>query len=245
MIHFNFRFTCVVVGLCVIAASAWADDKDSGFLADYSKLTSESDNGLVHYYLAPDVQEKLSHYNKIMVDHPEIFLAEDSPYKGLKPAKLAVIAEVFRQQVSTALSSDYTVVDEAGPDTLFLKLALTDLMISKNRTKLLGFTPVGLVYQAGRSAVQSDYENAVRQVSLVDLKIEGELLDSQTSEVLGEFVNDHGTADTPQDWDELLTDMEGFGQVIQCQLGNARSLPDAPVDCFAEASASDDSKPAE
>jgi hypothetical protein len=235
MMQNQFKRISAITLLLMITSAVLADDKESGFLADYSKLKTVSENGLTRYYLAPDAQKKLAHYDKIMVDQPEIFLSDDSPYQGLKPAKLAVIAEVFREQVSSALSSDYTVVEEAGPDTLYLKLALTDLMISKNRTKILEFTPAGLVYQAGRNAVQSDYKNAVRQVSLVDLKIEGELLDSQTSDLLGEFVNDHGTSTTPQDWTELLTDMQHFGQVIQCQIRNAGSLPDKRVDCHVEA----------
>jgi len=209
-----------------------ADDVDSGFLEDYSMLVPAPLNERTRYYLVPDAQEKLAAYENIMVDHPEIFLDVNSPYKGIKPSRLSVIAEAFRDNVVNALSSDYTVVDQAGPSTLYLKLALTDLSISKNKTRLLGFTPVGLVYKAGRNAVQSDYQNAVRQVSLIDLKIEGEVLDSESSEMLGEFVDDHGSAETPQDWDELLLDMQHFGEVIRCQLENARSSDDKRVNCM-------------
>ena len=230
--RFNSAILALLLGLQGVCAIA--DDADSGFLPDYSRLHTSPLNERTRYYLAPGAQQKLASYSKIMVDNPEIFLAEDSPYKGIKPARLNVIAEAFRQKVVDALSSDYAVVDEAGPATLYLKLALTDLSISKNRTRLLGYTPVGLVYRAGRSAVQSDYQNAVRQVSLIDLKIEGEVLDSQSSEMIGEFVDDHGNRETPQNWDELLVDMQHFGKVIRCQLENARSSDDDWVNCMGE-----------
>lgn len=223
------------LGICLLTVSsvsiAVADDQDSGFLEDYSKLKASSVNDLTRYYLAPDARNKLLSYDNIMVDHPEIFLAEDSPYKGIKASRIAVIADAFRQQVINALSDDYTVVETAGPKTLYLKLALTDLKVSKNRTKILGYTPAGLVFRAGKSAVQSDYANAVQHMSLVDLKIEGEILDSETSELIGEFVNDHGDVDTPQNWKELLTDMQKFGDRIQCQLNNARAEAAKRVDC--------------
>lgn len=226
-----FRIPSMLAVALVLITSANAEQQNSGFLDDYSKLQTSDENNLTRYYLAADAREKLRSYENIMVDHPEIFLAEDSPYKGVKPSRLAVIADAFRQEVVTALSSDYTVVEIAGPKTLYLKLALTDLSVTKNRTKILGYTPVGLAFRAGKGAVQSDYTNAVQHMSLVDLKIEGEVLDSVSSELIGEFVNDHGDASTPQTWKELLTDMQGFGTEIQCQLKNARSDPSQRVDC--------------
>lgn len=138
-----------------------------------------------------------------MIDQPEVYLAPDSPYKGIKPAKLNVIAEAFRDAVSQALSSDYTIVSEAGPDTLYLKMALTDLSVTEKHKKVLGFTPVGRMYKAGRSTVQSNYQNAVQYISLLDLKIEGELLEA----------------------------MQRFGEVFQCQLDNVRAEPDDRVNC--------------
>ena len=220
--------------LLQIAATASAEQSDSGFLSDYSKLQTSPSSEMTRYYLAPDAQEKLGDYDSIMVDQPEIFLSEDSPYKGIKPAKLNVIAEAFRDNVIMALSRDYTVVEKPGSATLHLRLALTDFSISKNKTRLLGYTPVGLVYKAGRHAVQSDYQNAVRQVSLIDLKIEGEITDSESSALLGEFVDDHSDVETPQTWDELLENMQHFGEVISCQLENARSGAQERVNCRAE-----------
>jgi hypothetical protein len=205
----------------------------SGFLADYSLLVPGPNSHLTQYYLAPGASAKLSDYKSIMVDHPEVFIDKDSPYQGFKPAQLAVVVETFRQAVIEALSDDYTITDQPGPGVLYLRLGLVNLKASKDRTKVLEFTPVGLVYKAGRQAVSSDYNNAVRHTSLVGLKIEGELRDSQSSELFGEFVDEYGGTTTPVSWPELATEMQYFSGLVDCQLQNARAAADDRVNCRA------------
>jgi hypothetical protein len=218
---------------CQMLSTAFAAETDDnpGFLSDYSNLQPAPDNALTQYYISPGARENLALYKSIMVDQPQVFIAKDSPYHGIKPARINIIAEALRQHVITALSEDYQVVETTGPGVLYLRLALVDLSIKKDRFHILGYTPIGLVYRAGQDVVQSDYANAVKHISLVGLNVEGELRDSQSSEVLGKFVDTFASTTTPKTWKDLATEMENFGAAINCQIKNGRSRADDQVNC--------------
>src|SRR5687767_5226966 len=62
-----------------------AQDNDSSFLRDYSKLEPAQDNPFEELYLAPDAMKRSTQYTAVMIDQPEIFLHPDSKYQGIKP----------------------------------------------------------------------------------------------------------------------------------------------------------------
>jgi hypothetical protein len=227
---------------CLLAADTSASANTSaadnvGFLDDYSLLRPSPDTSLTKYYMAPGASTRLRSYHSIMVDHPEVFIATNSPYKGFKPANLAVVAEAFRQAVIAALQDDYKIVAEPGPGVLLLRLALVNIDVTKDRLHVAGFTPVGLAYQAANAAVSSSYKNAVRHTSLVGLSIEGEVRDSQSSDMLGEFVDDFSSQSAPKGWTEFQQEMQRFGEVANCQLNNAKAADADRVNCRAPAAA--------
>ncbi len=221
--------------MILISAGAFASDtaQNVGFLSDYTDLKAAKDNTLTQYYIPPGARQKLSTYKAIMVDQPQIFIAKDSPYQGIKPAQMNAITEAFRASVVKALSSDYKVVDEPGEGVLYLRLALVDLSVKKDRVHIFSYSPIGLVVSGVSKAAHSSYENAVQHMSLIGLKIEGEVLDSQSSDLLGEFVDDRGNKPNPENWKELLDDMQHFGEIVDCQLKNGRSAESDEVNCRA------------
>lgn len=227
----------LVVALAASGTQLWAQSTDtaagSGFLQDYSLLQPSPQSSLTQYYLAPGAGEKLKSYTSIMIDHPEVFILSSSPYKGIKPANLSIVAQALRQSVSDALQDDYEIVEQPGAGVLYLRLALVDLNVTKDRLHVLGYTPVGLAAQGIRAAAAPAYDNAVRHTSLVSLKIEGQISDSQSAELLGEFVDDFSSHKTPKGWKELQTEMQLFGSVVECQLKNAAAPEDARVNCRA------------
>jgi hypothetical protein len=233
--------TGIALALLLPATYALADDtqaaKNVGFLDDYSVLIPSPDNSLTKYYLSPGASAKLSTYHSIMIDHPEVFIGAESPYKGFKPANLAVVAEVFRTAVANAMQADFKVVTEAGDGVLVLRLALVNLDMTKDRLHVLGFTPAGLVFRAADNIASSAYTNAVRHTSLVSLSVEGEVRDSQSSELLGEFVDDFSSQSSPKGWAEFQQEMQRFGEVTNCQLRNAAAAEADRVNCRAPAAA--------
>lgn len=230
----EFGLGVVLLGLSALSvAEDSAPSDNAGFLEDYSELKPSPDTSLTKYYLAPQASEKLKTYSSIMVDSPQVFISADSPYKGFKPAHMNVVTEAFRAAVISELKDDYTVVDQAGQGVLMLRLALVNIEIDKDRTHILGYTPAGLAFRAVDAAASSDYQNAVRHTSLVKLSIEGEVRDSKSGELFGEFVDDFGSQSTPGGWKEFQQEMKRFGEVTDCQLKNAQAAAADRVNCRA------------
>jgi len=84
----------------------------SGFMTDYTQLRKVTGDSADYRYIAPGTENRLSQYDAVMIDQPEIFIAVDSAYRGAKPKHLDVLAEALRAGVSEALY----VVDQAGED---------------------------------------------------------------------------------------------------------------------------------
>ena len=108
-----------------------AQDKVSGFMSDYSQLEEVTDGTADYRYLAPDAVERIGQYNAIMIDQPEIFVSEDSPYRGIKPKHLDALAESLRSGLSAALGETIYVVEQPGENVLYLTVALTNLKLEK------------------------------------------------------------------------------------------------------------------
>ena len=54
----------------------------SGFMSDYTQLEKVTDGTADYRYVAPDGEDKMAQFNAVMIDQPEIFIANDSPYRG-------------------------------------------------------------------------------------------------------------------------------------------------------------------
>ena len=66
---------------------------------------------------------------------------------------------------------NFKVVEEAGPSVLYVRMALKDLYIKKEKRGLLSYTPVGMVAH-GVADMASD---AVDKTTLVEMKVEVEM----------------------------------------------------------------------
>ncbi len=52
----------------------------SGFMTDYTQLEKITDGTADYRYIAPGAEERMAQYDAVMIDQPEIFIANDSPY---------------------------------------------------------------------------------------------------------------------------------------------------------------------
>jgi hypothetical protein len=182
-----------VLALCCGAAWAvWAADSPdssefSGFLSDYSGFAPPPGDNIVDLiWLAPDLRARLQGYDSIMVDQPEIFLHAESPYAGFKPDDMKVIADGFRNAVTEELATAYAVVEEPGEKVLYLRIAATDLYVKRKWSKNpLNYTPVGFALSTIKKKLTKDLD---KKLSLIELGVEAELLDSTTGERLAAAV---------------------------------------------------------
>jgi len=152
----------------------------SGFLEDYPSFEPDKDRpGALIYRKAGT---SLKDYSKVIMDPVEIWYAPDCKYKGIKPDELKILADAFRAAIVSELEPDYPVVSKSGPGVLGIRMAITNVYVTKKKRGLLGFTPAGLVLSTAVKAIGDN-------MSLQDATIEAELLDSQSNELLGALID--------------------------------------------------------
>ena len=201
---------CVASGLCLSPALA-AEMEFSGFLDDYSRAVRQPDGA---YMIQPDnIAQALAGYEAIMVDQPEILIAPDSKYKGMKPDDMKLISDALRQVFVQQLErGSMRLVTTPGPKTLYLRIGLTNVHIRKKPKNILHFTPVGLVV----GAASSPFKDVMDKIVLQEANLEGELLDSQTGEQVGAIIKHRGSAENKEEyssWEEMQADLEILGSL--------------------------------
>ncbi len=222
---------CIVAGSVALLSISRAQEVIySGFMTDYTQLRRVTDGSMDYRYVAPGGEDRLAQYDAVMIDQPEIFIANDSPYRGAKPRQLSAFADALRDGLASALSEDLYVVDKAGPNVLYISIAATNLKLTKKRRGILGYTPIGLVGGAVASAATSDL---ARKADLQGLVFEFEAFDSVSGERIIAIIDSIGSdAENPATWEELEAFMVRYGTLVQCRFDNAR-VPDAQrVDCL-------------
>ena len=216
----------------LVAPVALAQDMpQSGFMEDYSLLSPVGDGSADYRYLAEGAFDKVAKYQAIMLDQPEIFIADDSPYKGAKPKHLDSLADAFRAGISQGLSENYYVVDQPGDNVMYAGVAISNLYLEKKKRRLIGYTPVGLVGGAVVGAAQSDIAS---KANLQKAVMEFEVRDSQTGELIVAVIDMRGAEEHDATWEELEAAALAYGRLASCRLSNASFPPDARVDCLAE-----------
>lgn len=224
----------VAVSLTIfVSGSALAQDiQSSDFLSDYSQLTRSADEQRMDYsYLVPDAPDRIANYSAVMIDQPEIFVSPDSQYKGMKPDDMKQLADAFRNSMVQELVETYTIVDQPGPNVLYLRFAFSNLQVKKQRRRLMSYTPVGLVANAVRSAV-TDLTN---KIDLQGITVEMEVLDSTTEEQFAALLQVRSEAAVePTSWEEVEALIVVYAQRLRCNLDNARVAEDDRVDCLAD-----------
>jgi len=181
-------------------------------------------------YLAPGAEKRMANYSAIMIDQPEIFVASDSKYKGIKPDEIKDLADAFRSGMAQALAETYMIVDRPGAKVLYVRFAISNVQLKKKKKRLLAYTPVGLVAGAAKSALTSD---VTKKIDLKGLTVEMEVLDSNSEERIAALLNVRsGTKDEPVSWDELEALIGVYSQRVRCRLDNARVAEADWVDCL-------------
>ncbi len=230
---FRKFITCVIVaGLAVLFSTSQAQEMIySGFMTDYTQLEKITDGSMDYRYLAPGGEDKLARYDAVMIDQPEIFIANDSPYRGVKPKQLNALADALRAAIAGALAEDLYVVDTPGKNVLYVSVAVSNLKLTKKKKSILGYTPAGLVTGAVRGAATSDI---AKKANLQGAVLELEAFDSITNERIVAIIDSRGSgAKSPSSWEELEELMATYGTRMQCRFNNSRLPAEQRVNCLA------------
>jgi len=219
-----------VMSMAIICSTA-LQAGESGFLPSYEGLKFAPGEYGGKTVVTPGSAAKSEGFTKIMIDQPEIFIAEDSAYKGMKPDDALAIAEALRKAIADNMTA-LAVVDKPGPDVLYMRLALSDVHLKKKKRRLVSYTPVGIVAHAAVSAAVSD---AMKKVDLVGVNIEGESLNAETGEYLGSLLiklaPPEKTTSDEASWENTLSRFDSMGKQMDCRFRNKKLPESKQEDC--------------
>ena len=211
---------------------------DKTFLTNYDLLVPRASTKTGQpgdlAYIAPGAVKRLSAYNAVMVDQPEILFSPDSKIKGMKPDDLKALSEALRDTLSGSLAEGgYSVTQKPGPGVVYLRVALTDVMVEKKKRGLLAYTPAGAVIKAGSDLVKETFN----KVDFIETTFQAEIVDSMSNDVLAALVAERGTRkaegqkETRIDMDEMQQNMRAWSHRLRCQLDNSKLPADKQNNC--------------
>ncbi|MCP3870196.1 MAG: DUF3313 domain-containing protein [Gammaproteobacteria bacterium] len=155
------------------------------FLSTYDNLKPSGGDHVAYYYESDKVDK--SQYNKVMIDGIKIFLKDDAEYKGIDPKDLADLADYFHDSIVKQVSDAYPVVEEAGPDVIRLRIAVTDLVPNKPEVSLVTLAvPFAWVADAGTGAAKGKPGTTA---FVGESSIEMEAVDTQTNEQVAAYIS--------------------------------------------------------
>ncbi len=225
----------MLLGLLALLATARATTAgDSGFLDDYSRLVPvASEGGSDRLLIAPGSLERLSAYNAVLIDQPQVLISPESAYRGAKPVDLGVIAELVRQRVGERLTrGGYRTATAPAHDVMVVRLAVSDLRLKSKKRSLLGYTPIGAVATATANAVK----DLVDRVDILEFALEAEVSDSTTGDVLAAAVirrgGAAGSAEQRMDFDAFGRLIDDYGDRLRCRLDNSKLPEERRIDCL-------------
>lgn len=159
--------------------------QDSGFLNDLYPLMHEGEKDqFMRVYRGPTVDAlPADAYDKVMIENVMIYYGPESKLKDVPQDQLQNLATLFAASLAECLSKDYEVVEEKGPKTLSIQIALTDAQATSTTFKALSFVPWGI--PGLKFAILKSKETMTgKPVFAGEVTAEGKISDSQSGDVL-------------------------------------------------------------
>ena len=155
---------------------------ESSFIEDLPQLSeSKTDESMLEW--TSDTANPLK-YETLYIPQPVIILSDKNKYKGVQPNQKVMMADRVQALAKAQFEDLLTESSSVGKGTLVMNLAITEIIMKKKR-RLLGFTPVGAVVHAATSNLgYEDLEKFAKKIHLEEAKLEVELVDGFTGELL-------------------------------------------------------------
>lgn len=183
------RFTTVALLLvapvlatgCAATRGRRGEPEKSGFLGDYSQLKENPEYPAALVYVRPGVQ--WARYNSIQLDSAGLWLDENT--KNLSPEDQQHLTDMLYSSMYRDLSAVFTMVNQPGPDTLRLRVALTQAQGAKVAVRVVTTVVPQLRTAGAIVGLGGDTATTVGSAT-----VEMEILDSVTDDRLAAGVDD-------------------------------------------------------
>ncbi len=227
------RLLVLILGLC---GAASASAQEESFFTDPSLLAPWDQGTFTLGYVHPDVLQMAPRYDSVMVDQPEVLIAVDSKYKGAKGDHLKQLADVARlAMIERIEEGGWEIVNEPGPDVVYIRWAIADLYLQKKKRSILAYTPAGFVLHSTRQAMIQDLW---KKIDIAELGLQIEWIDSMSGEVISAGDARRGLRKAKGQnaqlvtWEEIDALFLTVGEQTRCHLDNNK-LPEGSkrTDC--------------
>ena len=207
----------IVVGCTT--SSQGRNVESSGFLRDYSALKPGADGEAQLRYINPSA--KFANYTKILMDPIAVYAAdEDSALYKVPEDELKSIVDYLDATVHEQLAADYTFTTKPGPDTMRLRIAVTEAKGAKVlMSAMSSVTPAGIAVNGIKKAVTG------ASTGVSEASCEMELLDSMTNTRLGGAVENRvgGKSSSFGKWDGVKAAYDYWAQQLRARLAQMRT----------------------
>ena len=172
-----------LLGVCLAgipAAGAAAEDKDSGFLRDYSRLEETRDTAgtTVRGWASP--QFTPDNYNAIILD-PLTFYPEPRPTERVSAQALSDILAYSNDALKRSLHNRFKVVNTPGPGVARIRAAISSVAAKDEGLKPYQLIPLAFIVTTAKRAASGTPQRAF-------IIVETEVADSETGNLLGSKV---------------------------------------------------------
>ena len=169
---------CLLVGLIGCATTRHVnEDQQSGFLGDYSML-QKGEKGEANYIYI-DKNANWSKYTKIWIKPVELWKSDDpeSKINKMDEETQKMLTQEAYNALYEALTNNFQIVDQGGPDVLIVRAAITDGRPSKPVINFITsvYLPLKVISFGKRLITGTDIGVGV-------VIVEAEFLDGQTGQ---------------------------------------------------------------
>ncbi|MGY2187386.1 hypothetical protein D3C81_70510 [compost metagenome] len=164
------------------------DVTGSGFLGDiYPKMKEGEDKEALRLYRNPKFASTASftHYNKVLIDPIKLYAGPKSKLHDAPATDTAAIVQGFHQQLTEQLGKDYQIVNQPGPDTLQISVAIVDAEAADASMKAASYIPIPIGLPGAKAAtMQTITQTTGKPPFTGQVTIEGKIDDARTGEVI-------------------------------------------------------------
>lgn len=210
-------FSLIIVCSAFLSSPTWAAGayKYSGFLGTYPELKLDPDGSGSQMYRKANTD--LGEYDKILIAPIEVWMADDSKYKGFSPDALKDITDELHSKLVAHLDPDFPVVSRPGKGVLVIRLAITDVYAKKKKRGLFGYVPIAAAVGAAAGTYRPKLEDAT---------IEAELLDSESHEQLAVLIDKLSVSQVKKgntSWDEITANIDFYAKRFRSKMDAAHA----------------------
>lgn len=165
----------------------------AGFMPEaYPLMKPGADGESLLLYRNPEFAsaQVFSRYKKIYLDPVKLYGGPNSGLHDAPQEQSTAIAQGLYDQLYEQLGHDYQMVDQAGPDTLQLSVAIIDAEQADTSLKAISYVPIPLGLPGAKlTAMQTMQHTAGKPPFAGQITVEGKMTDAGTGKLVAAMID--------------------------------------------------------